>query len=367
MSEYKYYEWRALDRPLTPEEQSEVRRLSSHIEVNATGACVEYNWGDFKHDPLAVLARFFDAFMYYANWGCQRLAFRFPAGLVEEDALQPFLWPYCVDTSRSGDHLLLDITYPADGAGEWFEMGGDLSGLARLRDDILQGDYRALYLAWLMAAEMSDASDEDLSPPTPAGLAQLSAAHAEFIAYFGIDRWLVEAAAEASSPLRPPTDIPLDQAISRLGQFERDDFLLRLARGEPHLSLALNRRLQEMLGVREQAPAAGRPTWGELYQRADTLRAQANQRAREESERQRIRDLEAFALRADQAWHDIDILLVEKKARTYDEAVGLLCKLRDLAEHQGKVPPFQVRVDAVAERYASRPAFVERLRKAGLA
>jgi hypothetical protein len=63
MSEYQYYEWLCIDRPLTAAEQSAVDRLSSHIEASATGASVEYNWGDFKHDPLQVLARYFDAFL----------------------------------------------------------------------------------------------------------------------------------------------------------------------------------------------------------------------------------------------------------------------------------------------------------------
>ena len=80
MSEYQYYEWQTMDRALTATEQAEVNKLSSHIDVTSTRAVVTYNWGDFKHDPMQVLARTFDAFLYYANWGCQRLAFRSPRG-----------------------------------------------------------------------------------------------------------------------------------------------------------------------------------------------------------------------------------------------------------------------------------------------
>ena len=38
MSEYQYYEWQAIDRLLTPEEQLRVDALSSHIEVTASYA-----------------------------------------------------------------------------------------------------------------------------------------------------------------------------------------------------------------------------------------------------------------------------------------------------------------------------------------
>jgi hypothetical protein len=68
MSEYQYYEWQTIDRALTAAEQAAVNKLSSHIDVTSTRAWVEYHWSDFKHDPKQVLARTFDAFLYYANW-----------------------------------------------------------------------------------------------------------------------------------------------------------------------------------------------------------------------------------------------------------------------------------------------------------
>ena len=92
MSEYQYYEWQTVDRLLTEEEQEAVGRLSSHIEVSSSQAVVTYAWGDFKHDPRQVLARFFDAHLYMANWGSRRLMFRFPAGLLNREAIEP----YCV-------------------------------------------------------------------------------------------------------------------------------------------------------------------------------------------------------------------------------------------------------------------------------
>ena len=55
--------------PADRRERAAVGKLSSHIEVSATHAWVDYDWGDFKHDPEQVLARYFDAFLYFANWG----------------------------------------------------------------------------------------------------------------------------------------------------------------------------------------------------------------------------------------------------------------------------------------------------------
>ena len=83
MSEYQYYEWQTIDRPLTASEQREVGGLSSHMDtVTSTQAIVTYSWGDFKHDPQKVLLKYFDAFLYDSNFGTRQLMFRLPKNLV---------------------------------------------------------------------------------------------------------------------------------------------------------------------------------------------------------------------------------------------------------------------------------------------
>ena len=79
MSEYQYYEWQTIDRPLTASEQREVNALSSHMDtVTSTQALVTYSWGDFKHDPAQVLLKYFDAFLYDSNFGSRRYFQRGP-------------------------------------------------------------------------------------------------------------------------------------------------------------------------------------------------------------------------------------------------------------------------------------------------
>jgi hypothetical protein len=48
MSEYQYYEFIALDRPLTAQQIDEVREFSSRAEISSTSFVNEYNFGDFK-------------------------------------------------------------------------------------------------------------------------------------------------------------------------------------------------------------------------------------------------------------------------------------------------------------------------------
>src|SRR5690606_30985010 len=82
MSEYQYYEFQAIDRRLTPAEMQQLRTFSSRAHITATCFTNEYQWGDFKGDEDAWMDRYFDAFLYFSNWGTRTLKFRLPAGLL---------------------------------------------------------------------------------------------------------------------------------------------------------------------------------------------------------------------------------------------------------------------------------------------
>ena len=195
MSEYQYHEWQAVDRVLTPEEQVAVNDLSSHIEVSSSRAVVTYHWSDFRHDPKQVLLKYFDAYFYLANWGSLRLMFRFPKGLLDEVDI----FPYCIDKYISfqtiGKYQVLDLDFnPEDGGGS-MEADAGLSHFIRLRADLLEGDYRLLYVTWLKAMTMdgSPYADEeyendelditayDHEPPVPPGLKKLSPSLQNFV------------------------------------------------------------------------------------------------------------------------------------------------------------------------------------------
>ena len=83
MSEYQYYEFLAVDRPLTAAEQAEVRQLSTRARITATSFTNEYHWGDFKGSADQMMQRFYDAHLYLANWGTHRIMLRLPRTLLD--------------------------------------------------------------------------------------------------------------------------------------------------------------------------------------------------------------------------------------------------------------------------------------------
>ena len=46
MSEYQYYEFQAIDRPLTADEMATLRQYSTRARITPTSFVNEYNWGD---------------------------------------------------------------------------------------------------------------------------------------------------------------------------------------------------------------------------------------------------------------------------------------------------------------------------------
>jgi len=112
MSEYQRYEFMTVDQPLTPQQLDEVNDLSSHIEASSTHAVIEYNWGNFKYDPISVLHEYFDGFLYWANWGAPRLALRYPHGALPADLLESFdLEEGFVTFTQHADYDILDIHF----------------------------------------------------------------------------------------------------------------------------------------------------------------------------------------------------------------------------------------------------------------
>jgi hypothetical protein len=374
MSEYQYYEWQTIDRVLTPEEQSLVNRLSSHIDVTASQAVVTYQWGDFKHDPKEVLLKYFDAHLYMANWGSRRLMFRFPQGLLDEEAVEQYCVLDYISFEVAGDFQVLDLSLDEEEGVGWVEAEGALSTFTRLRDDLLQGDFRLLYLAWLKAITLSgplDSDEDDLEspvydrePPVPAGLQMLTPALKLFMDDFDLDPFLIQAAAASSPDLQPAASMKYGELVKRLPRDECDDFLARLAEGDPSSALRLRKRLMDFTPKTKGQPQERR-TIQQIFAVAKSIKQLERQRKEEEARRKDIAEMEAQAKREEQTWAEVEQLIQGYTAKAYDTATTLLEKLERLAEFQARQTLFRERVLALSEKYKTRSSLLSRWRSRG--
>ena len=370
MSEYQYYEFQAIDRPLTQEERAAICELSSRVKPTATTASFNYSYGNFRGDPKQVLARYFDIMYYITNWGTQQLMFRFPTSLINPEAIELYCIDNYISLSFAGDWAILDWEFSQEeGFNDWIEGEGILSELIGLRQEILQQDYRGLYLAWLKAIDLSegyiDIDKTQLEPPLPPGLGQLSAAQKAFTEIFELDEHLLNVACASSGKLTTISEQTWQQAISQLSASERQDFLLRLAKGEHNLSAKFKQKLSQLI---PNSPASNQPrrTIQELLEAAAEEGKKAEKRRQQEAEAKRIEELQTLAKREAQVWQQVESLIQKAQSKPYDEAVKLLVKLRDLAEYQNRLPVFQERLNRIYEQYSNRSGLKRRLQEVGL-
>jgi hypothetical protein len=297
--------------------------------------------------------------------------FRFPKGLIDEADIEP----YCVDEYISfetiGDYQVLDLDFNPEDSG-WMEAEGSLSDFIRLRADILDGDYRLLYLAWLKAMTFYGVPDDDeydeddpdspaydREPPIPPGLKKLSPALQSFVHVFEIDPFLVQAAAEVSPDPKKALAVDYGDLVGRLSRTECDDFLTRLAEGEAGVALTLRKRLVAFLPQPERSQAVQPRTIQQLLQRAEQLEKAEKKRQAEAARQKHIAEMKALE---EQTWKKVEDLLDNgrKIAAVYDEATGLLEKLQQLSEFQDTCDVFQQRLHRLAEKYSARSALMGR-------
>src|SRR5262245_43620738 len=109
VSEYQYYEFAAVDESLTDKQMEELRALSTRAEIAPTSFVNEYHWGDFKGDPRKLIVDYFDAFLYFANWGTLWCMFRLPKVAVDLSAMKRFNTDDAIEISTKGKRVIVDI------------------------------------------------------------------------------------------------------------------------------------------------------------------------------------------------------------------------------------------------------------------
>jgi len=377
MSEYQYYEFLALDRPLTDKQRAELRSLSTRAEITATRFVNEYHWGDLKGDPRKMMERYFDAFLYLANWGTRHLMFRLPRGVLDEQTADLYCYTDAASLLETNDHLIVSLYADRDPDEYWDETHGELAAMVQARSELAAGDLRLLYLGWLLAVQSDDVDDEDTEPPVPAGLGDLSASLEAIVDFLEIDKDLIAVAAEASLPLEEPGNDGLADWVASLPAAEKDTLLTMVAAGDgAQVQALLLRRFRGNTAVpagRSGSPRTPAQLRAAAEARAAERKQAEEQRRREEQARKAAARAAAHAKRLDDLaaqgeapWKQIDEMIATKKTSEYDLAVKLLRDLRALAKRQGEEAGFAKRVLDIRAQYPGRPGLQSRFDEAGL-
>jgi hypothetical protein len=226
--------------------------------------------------------------------------------------------------------------------------------MLELRQDILNGDFRVPYLAWLKVTTMEAAYDDDIGdlvePPVPADLGKRSWALDTFFDFFSLDEDLVRAAAEASSASFPSV-MNLKRGVAQLPEEDKNGFLLRLIDNEPGLHFALKKHLQKTAGLPTKQTSKGTRTVAELLERAEMIRQQRVAEEQRQAALKRQQELDKLAGKIPQLWEQVFTLIGEKRTKSYEQAVAYLVDLRDLARRDGEEAEFQARINQIYKTY----------------
>jgi hypothetical protein len=197
VSEFQYYEFVAIDKPLSLAVQEKLRAITSRATITATRLVNTYEWVDFKGDPHALVTQHFDSFLYYANWGARHLILRIPAAKLDRKLVLQYCAAHPVK-SRSGSsvatvsttktHLVLSWWSEGDSAEDQEEFESSaLAALTPIRNELMSGDYRALYLSWLLRQQAGEIRHTDKKPARPPDMKRMTGSQMAFAEFLRLD------------------------------------------------------------------------------------------------------------------------------------------------------------------------------------
>lgn len=382
MSEYQYYEFAAIDRPLTRVEMAQLRAVSTRADITPSGFANHYEWGDLKADPADWMRRYFDAFVYTANWCSCRLALRMPLSTFRTAELKPFAAGQALTIEASDEHWILDWALDESEDYDRFGMedgSGWMRRLAPLRDELLRGDLRPLYLGWLAGATSGELGEDALEPEVPPGLSELSPPQRALVEFLEIDPDMLVAAMTGGA--RVPRDDAaqadrIDAWLDEWPRKEMTDVLKLIVQGRGH-EAERQVRFRHAAWLKAQRPAsascAPRRSMGQLCELAQSasgvrLECEAKERAKQEAERRQQREATLRLLMADvdKRWAAIDAQAQRGSASGYGQAVQALAELAEGYALTSSRKEFDRALRRLLVRHATRGALIRRLTDAGL-
>lgn len=378
MSEYQYYEFQSVDRYLTDKEMSELRSFSTRANITSNSFVNEYSWGDFKGNVSLWMEKYFDGFLYYANWGTHVLKLGLSAAFLDFKTVQTYCSGDNFSARLSNDKIILDFSSENESYDEW-EEGLRLSQFLSLRSDLIRGDLRCLYLGWLAGLQNEDYDEEELEPAVPPGLAQLTPALINFADFLRIDDDLIDAASKTSSSLEDviPCSNDFRVWLADLSANEKENLLADILEGGMKGDQAALAKLVHRFSKiwQSQDVKIGKlrkqRTVGKLLKEAECIKQtrrqiEAEKAAAKQAEQQRLnklareKRLNEITGRESTLWEQTESFASEKKAMSYDKAVELLIDLRDLAA-RGDAKEFRLKLDGLRKRHSAKSSFIRRL------
>ena len=348
MSEYQYVVFQAVDGPLNDKQLEFAQRQSTRAEVSRWSLSVEYHYGSFRGDVDGLLRGGYDVYLQHTNYGSREIKLRIPGGMPFAKRVwskyvdgEQFNWKE--DAEGRGGILSLHPFHETGDLDEVWETQKYLDAAIHVRERLMCGDLRALYLLWLCAADDDDNDPEEMiEPPVPHGIAESATYGGEILTFFGLDPLLLVAAGKDVNA--GPTDESQDHAarwVNALDEQPAKDVLLRFLIGD-----TTSEKARLLAEIRDSQTPAGWPTsdkhrtLDELLQKAAALRAvedakqtrKAQAKAKRDAakaERERDDRMKEMLKDTDKWLREAEQLVDARGTHNYKSAAEILHDLRE--------------------------------------
>ena len=380
MSEYQYYEFLAIDRPLTAEETRDLRSLSTRAKITPVSFTNEYNWGAFKGDPDKLMQRYFDVHVYVANWMTAIFMVRIPIEALSKETAKAMAVEYRLDFKAVQNHWIITWSLEESENYERFGMedgGSWMVRLAPVRDELLQGDFRSLYIGWLAAVTGGMLGDHEMEPLSLRGLASLTPPQQALAEFLDVDPDLLAGVGIGSLALESEkiSQKKMEEWIDDLPGNEVRAVLKQLLEGKGRQAeRTLKTRFAAwQRGLEEDKTQTPRRTVGELKKNAKnagTIRIEQEKQDRMHQEiklrREREGYLKNLSKNFPEMWRSVEQTLKRGSGLAYDEACRSLVDIFEAHALMGTQKCFQQELKKFMTRHMRRRALIQRMVKAGI-
>jgi hypothetical protein len=380
MSEYQYYEFLAIDRPLTAEEMAALRALSTRAHITPVSFTNQYNWGDFKGNPGKLMERYFDAHVYVANWMTAIFMVRLPIEALPKETAKAMEVPYMLGFKATKTHWVITWSLEESENYDRFSMedgGGWMARLAPVRDELLRGDLRSLYIGWLATVTVEMMDDDEMEPLAGNGMGNLTAAQKALAEFLEVDPDLL-AGAGMGSPGAQKDDISQNEMENWIEALRRDEVTAVLkqllkGKGQQAERSLKNRFAAWRRGLQSDKTKAPRRRVGELLQNAEAakkIRLEKKKRDRKRREIERRKEHEAYLKNLSKdfpkAWKSVQKTIERGSGLAYDEACRALVDISEAYALQKSRKRFQEEMKKFMADHMRRKSLIQRLVKSGV-
>ncbi|OUS29091.1 hypothetical protein A9Q98_06375 [Thalassotalea sp. 42_200_T64] len=379
MSEYQYYHFKALEQPLSESQQQQLSDISTRAEITPQYFENEYHWGGLKAKPVDLMATFFDFGFYLTNWGEAKLYIKLDNGILASNLISAFLVNELIDIVELEQHRILVFSLPATEEYYFYEGDGNywLQRILPLRDELINGDYRALILILLSAIECGY-FNLDFELPILANANQpLSPCQQAIMEFFQVDPvW--------SNVYQNYPDKQLDKQfdkqvvktevsqlafIEKLAEADKNAMLFTLL--NDNANTVKNTLIKQFRKVElEQADkiqtiplATLQGDYEQQHQMYLTEQALAQEKLSKELQQQREIHLQQIYDRRTAYWSDVSKLADKGSGHSYNEATQLIKELSGAYELNQQASQFQLQLKRFISKIPRKPALLKRLQE----